>query len=503
MQTLKQYTDLILQFKIKKEELAVLVGGEETLMGRYFKGIAEGQYETDAEAAKDLYNQSVSYPAYKTLKSELKKRLIHAVSVLDFKQPLLNDVQQAYYTGQKNWSIINILLGRLKIQAAIDLAQTTLELAKRFELTELTVNIARFLTRMYHTHHPLSKQANEYEKLYKTMRQVLEAEYLAEELYDDIAKNFIKIKASQKHLQNKAIEYVEKLAPLSILYDSYRLHVSKRLIEVIRYMCVNDYESTLKVANEAILFFEQKPFELKSQIAIFLDQKTICCMQLKSYEEGRESAFRSRSLVIEGTYNWFKGGLTYIQLCFHTLHYQEAWETYMDMIQRKEYKNQNTVLKEEMLIAEAYLQYMIGLEKIKLRRGERKYVEAFDTYAFINNAPTFSKDKRGSNITILIAQILWLLRERNYLAVKARAEALDKYRTRHVDKYEDTFRTNLFIKLVNSLEKCRYRRKQVVNKTEKILIELKSAPVQVLSQAYAIEILPFNDIWGLMVDTLR
>ena len=150
MQVLRQYVDLIQQFKAKKEELSIVIGDEKTLIYQFFDGIAQGKYLNDEDAAKDLYNEKPTLPAYKTLKSEFKKRLASAVLILDFKQPVLNDLQQAYYICQKNWATINILIGRFKTKAAIDLAQTTLELAKKFEITEVVVNTSRQLTRTYH-----------------------------------------------------------------------------------------------------------------------------------------------------------------------------------------------------------------------------------------------------------------------------------------------------------------------------------------------------------------
>ncbi len=502
MQILKQYVDLIQQFKAKKEELSIVIGDDKTLIYQFFDGIAQGKYRNDEDAAKDLYNEKPNFPAYKTLKSEFKKRLASAVVILDFKQPILNEFQQAYYICHKNWATISILVGRQKMKAAIDLAQTTLELAKKFEITEVMVNASRLLTRTYHLHRPLSNLADEYEKTHREAHALLQAEYLAETLYDDLSKHFIKIKATQRHLQAKALDYLAQLKPFCERFDSHRLHLSTRMIEVTSCMCVNDYESALKVSEEAIVFFENKPFEYKNAIAVFLHQKTVCCMQLRKFEEGRDSATRSRNLVLEGTHNWYKDGLTFIQLCFHNQEYTEGWKIFLEMLTHAEYVNQTPIVKEEMSIVETYMQYLIKTGKIKLQRGEHKFAKAFDYYAFIGSQPTFQKDKRGMNIPALIAQILWLLHEKSYDSIRFRAEALDKYRTRHVDKNEDTYRTNMIIRLINQLEKGQYRRKKIERKTVRTLADLKSAPVQVKNQAYATEILPYEDTWQLMMDCL-
>lgn len=506
MHILREYVDLITLFKATKDELAIVVGDEKTLIYKFYEGIANRQFLTDEDAAKALYNQTPQFPAYKTLKSELKKRLINSVLVLDFKQSSLNDAQQAYYTCQKNWATINILLGRQKTEAVIDLAQTVLETAKKFELTEIIVNVSRVLSGLYYMHRPLSHLGDKYADIHTSAFELLQAEYLAETLYRDFSKNFVKIKAVQRHLQPVALEYLGRLKPFTAKYDSYRLHTHVRMIEIFSHMCVNDYEKALDVANDTIIFFENKPFELKSQLSAFIHQKTFCCIQLKRFEEGKQSALRSRDLISEGTYNWYRDGIIYIQLCLHIGDYTEGWRLYLDILQHPQFKNQSVVIKEELGVLEIYLQYLISLDKIKIERGDRKWVNNFDAYLYINNNLSFApKDKKGRNISILVAHILWLLREKNkdYDLIKSRIDALDKYRTRHVKLDEDAFRTNNFIKLINQLEKGQYRRKRVEKRCDKILEDLKSTPIQIYNQSYSTEILPYEDTWELILNSLN
>jgi tetratricopeptide (TPR) repeat protein len=364
------------------------------------------------------------------------------------------------------------------------------------------MNTSRVLTASYHLHRPTSKLGDEYDRIHAEARELVEAENMAATLHDDLTKHFVKIKATQRYLQEKALEYLQKLKPYSEKYQSYKLQLITRMIEVTSYMCVNDYESALEVAEHAIVFFENKPFEVKNAIVVFLHQKTVCCMQLKKFESGRESAMRSRSLVLEGTHNWYKDGLTFIQLCLHTQQYTEGWKVYVEMLGHTEYTNQSVMVKEEMSMIETYLQYLIYNENIKIEKNDRKFIKMFDYFGFMNTLPIFQKDKRGMNIPVLIAQILWILREKNYDFIKTRIEALDKYRTRHVSADEDTYRTNLFIKLVNQLEKGKYKRKRVEKRCFKTFEELRVAPIQVKNHAYATEILPYEDIWQLMMNSL-
>ena len=101
LQIFKQYIDIIRQFKIKQEDINFIIGTENSLPYKLYLGIADKEFTNDETAAKTLYNQKPSYPPYKVLKSELKKKLMHGVLLLDSKQPDFNDAQQAYYQGQK------------------------------------------------------------------------------------------------------------------------------------------------------------------------------------------------------------------------------------------------------------------------------------------------------------------------------------------------------------------------------------------------------------------
>lgn len=504
MKILKDYVELIQLFKATKDELKIVIGEEKTLLFKFYEGVANQKFMTDADASKALYNKPPTYPAYKTLKSEFKKRLINSVLILDFKQITLNDVQQAYYNCQKNWATINILLGRQKIQAAVDLAQTTLETAKKFELTEIIVNVSKVLSSAYYLHRPLSNLGDKYAEIHKNAFELLQAEQLGEKLYRDFSKHLVKIKAVQRHLQPIALGYLSQLEPFTNKYDSYRLHIYTRLIKIYSFMCVNDYANALQVANDAILFLESKTFELKTQISFFLHQKTSCCIQLKKFEEGKLTALRSRQLISEGTHNWYKDGLIYIQLCLHIKDYKDAWRVYLEVIKHSNFNNQSLVVKEELSVIEIYLQYLISLNKIKVERSDRKWVSNFDAYQYINNLSFSQKDKRGMNVSVLIAHILWLLRDkdRSYDLIKSRIEALDKYRTRHVKEDKDAIRTNNFIKLINQLEKGSYKRNRVQKRCEKVLKDLKSTPIQIYNQSYSSEILPYEDIWELIMNSL-
>ena len=511
LQIFKQYIDIIRQFKIKQEEINFIIGTENTLPYKLYIGIADKHFTNDETAAKILYNQKPSYPPYKVLKSELKKKLMHAILLLDSKQPDFNDVQQAYYQCQKNWAAINILTGRFKSDAAIDLSQITLELAQKYDLTETIVNTSSFLALKFHTHRPLSRNAENYIKIYEESRELLEVENLAVRYYDDISRHSLTMRIPQLHLSLMALKYLAELEDAFKKYNSHRLHLFVRSIQIYSHTCANDYIGAYNVAKDAIDFFDSKPYQLKNQTAIFLRHKTHCCMLLRRFEEGEESAKRSRVLTDIGTHNWFRDSLLYVQFCLHTQNYQRAWEIYLEMVENRHLKEQNQVVIDEMNILNAYLQYFIKRSEIEVAKEHIKYVKIFDANEFLSSLKVvLPNSMTGAKVPVLVAQLMWIIlqkREDSAYWLDQCLLGLKRYRTRHTSATEYSYRTNLFVMLcsrltVNPLD-GKFITGPKIERLGRIVFEkLKAAPQHFPTQAHSLEVLPYDIAWAEVLKIL-
>jgi hypothetical protein len=505
MKVLKQYVELLQHFTLNDDEVKLLFGSYNSKLYTFYELIDAEKIVTDEDAADALYGKKPTYPAYRVLKSELKKKLIHATLILDFKNPQLNDMQQAYYVCQRNWVTINILGGRQKNHAVIDLAQATLEIAQRFGITETVVNTSRTLARQYHLYHPRHKVAHKYTALYEDAHKLLEIEYLAEKYYDDISQYFLIIRIPQKHLKEKAKQYLDILLPYCDKYNSYRLHLSTRLIHIGYYTCVNNYVEANKIADAAIAFFRQQPFQLKAQLSIFMRQKMQCCMVLKQYDDVEKLIEGSRDFNIEGSNGWYRQGITYIYLCMHTKQYQAAWENYKELIAHKNFKNQNEVTHEDVRLIEMYMNYMAKANMLKLVRSDKKFLNSDRALDNSKKMPLLRRGKTGMSVPILIVQMLFILNEKAEgweEEMNKRVSSFKYFKTRIIKEDDYSYRTNLFITLVNQIKRAQYRRSTTVKLTEKTLLILKAAPIHIHHEAYTSEVFPYDDTWQMMLGYL-
>src|SRR5690606_26274487 len=125
----------------------------------------------------------------------------------------------------------------------------------------------------------------------------------------------------------------------------------------------------------------------------------------------------------EGHSNWYFVLELHLMLAFHTNKFQKAYEVLRTALQHPGYKKLPESVREQWAIYKAYVQYFISIGKINNQGKEQ--VQSFRIGKFLNEVPTFSKDKRGVNISIIIIQILFLLYKREFGQVIDRVEALN------------------------------------------------------------------------------
>ena len=125
----------------------------------------------------------------------------------------------------------------------------------------------------------------------------------------------------------------------------------------------------------------------------------------------------------------------------------------------------------------------------------------FSIQRFINDLPTFSKDKRAMNIPLLIAQMSFLIIRGEYSKAIDRIEALEKYSSRYL-KNNDTFRSNCFIKMLVVIAKQGFNRKAVERHAKKFHDRMINSELEIIDQPFEIEIIPYEDLWQILLHHL-
>ncbi len=468
----------------------------DTKMARLFLLVQANADLTEAEAAQELYGSTDALGRLRSLKSKTKERLLGAIFLLEPNEVGFSDRQQAYCECQRRWATALALLHKKAPAVAVEQLEIMLRHAEHFEFTELAMSAAFHLRHYYGILMGDVEKYRYYRRLYRQYQALWSLENEAEELYGDITSLMAATRASQQDIALTAQSYTQRIEPHLRIHTSFRLHLNGRLLQMLAYSSRNDYHTVANLCEDALSFFRSKPYQSQLPLQIFYYQLVVCCVQLRNFGRGQQVLREHGHLYLPGTINWYKVQELYFLLATHTQHYDEAFDTCATVLQNAELAQQPPYIREAWKIYEAYAQLLAHA-----RRADRIPNPTFRIGKFLNEVPTFSKDLRGKNIPILIAQLLFYIQQKRYDAAIDRVEALRKYTDRYVRKNE-RFRSNCFLKMLVQIPQVAFHREAAARKAEPYLKRLAQVPVEVANQPYEVEIIPYEDLWEMTLDLL-
>ena len=225
-----------------------LPDGKENLYLKLFKGIADGIFNSDEEAALQLYQTSAKNKKYLMLKSRLKERLINTLFFLNHKKIQDSPYQKAVYQCNRNYFCSKILLTHGARTSAIAMAKSTLALAKQFDLNEITLLCARML-RHHYSMMGLKQEFQQFNDLADVSLKLIRSETKAEHMYEQLLSQVARSKSYSQELTATAKEYFNQSKELSKYQQSFHLHLLHYRIGLLYYQVIGNYRLTLNLCN--------------------------------------------------------------------------------------------------------------------------------------------------------------------------------------------------------------------------------------------------------------
>lgn len=477
-------------------------GQQEHLLQSLYDGIVRGDFQDDRTASEKLHLGDSNGAAYQSLRRTLRDHLINSVFFFDMRRSEYNDRQKAYFKAYKDWAAAKILLGKNAYAIGIDLCKKVLNTALKFEFIDLAVDVLRILRLHYGTREGSHKKFEEYNKLFLKYDATLHEENKAEGYYIELVLHYVKSRALASDTAEKARQMLEELEPLLSEHPTYRLQLCVMLIKLEMYSSLNDLQKTIDVCEEYLHLFFAKPYDANVPIQICYYQELICYTQLRNYAQGKVAAEQCLAYLDEGSFNWFKYQELYFVLSMHTHNYQDAYRVFLQTVEHKRFKFLPPSLLEIWKIYEAYLYYLVSLKKVEPDSKGDSHFARFRMNKFLNETPIFSQDRRGMNIPILVIQILFMIHSKQNDQAIDRIEAINKYCFRYL-RQDETFRSNSFIKMLLTIPENSFHRAAVLRKAERYYQKMKEFPQNLAAQSYEVEVIPDEDLWEFVVETLE
>ena len=490
--------------KYRSRSISVVGGtgnsADDSKTQQFYDHLTANHFNTDEEAALFFYSSSPGASNYKSLKRHLKSKLINTLFFLNLNSPEFSKYEQDYFECCRNMAAARILLRLHATQSGIHLCLKVFKKAHQNEFSIFVAESARFIRSYYATRKGNLTKFNQYNDAYKQAEQAWVAENRAHEFYIQLMLPYTREKGTKKKTYEQAMTYHQQLQPLLRKFQSPFLHFLARYIEVIKYMSINDYEGTIKVCDQAIEFFEAKPYLYKTALSAFYHNKLACYTQLRRFEEGQKMEKKTLQLLQEGSYNWFRDRELFFMLAMHTRNYRDAYRIFTMARDHRKFRSLNETIREAWLIYESYLHFLVEIGYLQVPVHEKRF-SRFRLGKFLNSVPVFSKDKRGLNIPILIIQVLFMIVRKEYEGAIDRIQAIEKYTLRHLLGGAN-IRSSIFIKVLMIIPSSGFHKAAVERKAGKYVEKLRAVPLDVANQTHEVEIIPYEHLWEILVDFL-
>lgn len=500
MHELTELVKLINFNKLQSNGLWSIIFERDSKLRQLYEGIYHRRVTNEATAADLLYPGQIAGTKLSNLRERLKERLANMAFLLEFQTPGFSLREETYFEMNKRWSAANVFMAKGARIIGIEMLEDVMKQSMQFEFTQLCLSTAAILRLYYGTIKGDQARYDFYHRLYQEYHHIWVMESETEMLYTDLTSKYVNAKATRPELAKMADGYFTQVMPYLQASSVFQLQFYGRMIQMTVSTGQNDYARTAELCEEAIAFFREKTFDCTLAFQVFYYQLVLSCTQLKDYERGAKTIMDYQSLYEEGTFNWYKIQEMFFLLAIHTRHYDEA-ASICDRLQAHPNMNSQPVqIAGIWTIYGAYVYYLRLIGKASCRQdGDR--AARFRMRKFMNEIPAFSMDKQEMNVPILIIQILFFIQNRNYVQSTERIEAIKKYSSRYL-RHDDNFRSNCFIKMLMQIPESAFHQQAVLRRTEKQLHLLQSMPIEIANRKHEIEVVPYEDLWQMAIDSL-
>jgi hypothetical protein len=509
MKHLLEIAKIVTKKKVKKIEIFddYSLRQKNSKFNDFYEALMAGKFSSDADAAKYLYGSTPSDDKFRQLKSRFKKRLLNTLFFLDVNQPAASNYNRAYYSCNKDWTLVKILLSNKAYTTAAHLARQILNTALKFKFADIIVNCARILREHYALREEDERLYEEYDQYCKQFQNVLDAEIRSEELFQRVAMNYYKPASKNKGLEDKIQIYCQALKGLSEIYESPIVHYNHYLVWAIHYEMLGDYEKMLNICEAAEDYILKNPnYYREDKLGEIGLKKLSALLHLKTKDKKIIEKPLPAKIVaaLEKTDVWAEIQEYHFLLAMHAEAYVKAQEIFYQVIGDKRFRHLTEMEQEKWFVFESYLNYLQNiipkLQEQKPKIKKRYAVKKFRLKNFLSEPLLYSRSGRMFMILQMITQVLFFIEEGNWANAFERIERLKSIAYRQM-RAEEQFRTIQFIRLLQQLAKADFDFEKI-GVHQKYLDRLKEETFRYRGLLTELEIIPYLKLWSLVLERI-
>ncbi len=466
----------------------------------FYLKIVSNEINSDDEAIEKLkYRKKSSFLKFK---ERYTKKLLDYLLLSQSGITSNNSSYDLYFKLLGLYAVARVLQLKNQTKNAVNLYEYINQKSEKPEFLDLLLFTTTFLKQHYAYIEPNKKLFQYYsEKIKACEHNLIRINYINKH-YDEISHNNIVLEKTAEFddFKKSTLETSNKLYKEIAEDDTYQF--KNKVFEIQAYaLNINEkFQESIEVSKKSIELSENH-FDVVTEKTLNA-YRDILAAHLRLNDFDNAQIYLSKILYLSKSinHNHFRYRSLEFTLYACTFQYNKLYELTTDILSLKklcEFK----VHQEEWNIRQAFVNILVEAGKINPDIQQRS-IQKFKLNRFINEVEFYSKDKRGTNISVLVIQLLHFLIRKQYDKIIDRLDALNQYTFRYL-KNDETLRSNCFIKMLLKLPEAEYhplRTERYVTKYKKKLLE---NPYEVSMKEIAIEIIPYEQLWDITIEILN
>lgn len=458
-----------------------------------YENIKSGTYQTDEQAAQDLYGKAPNCQSYVMLKSRLRQKMLNHLFFLnlDKSQYRISEVyelecRQLLYQAR-------VLALQHEHFMAKKLLIRTFKLAKEAEFTSIVVNCLELMIFVFSADH---KFAN-FKKAEKLIKHYQTKSILEQEAYIIYYKARMIMAGSttagiNTYLPNLVV-VISKLKQFWKQTKSHTIFEHYYRLYIVHLEYSGSFERIIDLTSKNIEPNRQsKHYNPKRSDSWF--DKFICVyayLRTKQYSEGINLCHQCVHTLNRSSCNWFAFMENYYLLAMYSYQYDLSMHVLNEVSQNTFFGKISEAAKER------WAMFRVFVELIHPPPSQPKYPTIQSLLAV---TPIYSKDKLGFNIILLLLQFLYHLKADEREGLIYLTENLKKYAANQLDNQLNNC-SILLVRLLLLVTRHEFDAAKCRRKGQALYEQLQTTPVAPGACCEA-EIIPHEHLWEFVLNTL-
>ncbi|MCX6291275.1 MAG: hypothetical protein NT126_05875 [Bacteroidetes bacterium] len=465
----------------------------QTKLNKLLVGFSQGSFKTDQEAASVLYRTSSKNKRYLMLKTRLKERVLDRFFLADENLVWKSQYGKSYYQCVRNVFAAQIMITKDRRKSAVDLLRITLQKTRYYSFTDLSFMITRILR------HDAALKGDQakwkyYDRLTNHYYKLQQAEISAEKYSETIVTEFARKTPSDKKISKKAKACYQKICELSAKHRSYAIEMDKFRTGIRYYTIVKEHRKAIYLCSQCEKYlFDNPQFLQNVRIAEMALFKMDNYLALRDAERSEHYAAQCEKYFNREHLNWIIFKEYDFLLSMQTGNTVRALQIFYDVTGHLKFKDMNPERREKWKIFEAYLNYVLPDQLPK---------KQFNLFKFLNEISIYSKDKKGYNFALIVAQIILLIETGRFGKLVKLEEAFDKYVKRYISR-KNNLRSYYFSKMLLVLFRYDFDPEKSRQIGTKFLEKLSKITPVYNGELESTEVIPYDMLWELLLKKLH